>query len=231
MATTAALANCKRWACLAMRQQHSGPRMFQIDSLPISSLPSVFELHIKLSITSLGRKLAPNLHLDEPTRAAMKYLPCLLLLAIWGCAKKKIEATPSDETVVRVAKKAPPKPEKKALTIDTAKLPAYRMVRIYGWRIQVMNTKEREKAMQARNTLYSKFAAHKNYMIFLSPFYKIRFGNFKEKKQAAKLQSELKVYFPDEGLYLVPDSVDYKKTKQEMIAELLKAQEKQKNKT
>lgn len=76
-----------------------------------------------------------------------------------------------------------------------------------GYRILVINTNDRNKAFTAKNTIYQQFPELKAYLMYQSPFYKLKVGNFKERSDAEEYITALKVYFPT-GVNIVRDVIE-----------------------
>src|SRR4051812_5966293 len=53
-----------------------------------------------------------------------------------------------------------------------------------GFRLLVANTNNREEALSAKTKVYTYFPELKTYLIYQSPYYKLKVGNFKERKDA-----------------------------------------------
>ncbi|NML22769.1 SPOR domain-containing protein [Pseudoflavitalea sp. G-6-1-2] len=86
-----------------------------------------------------------------------------------------------------------------------------------GYRILVINTNDRNKAFTAKNTIYQQFPELKAYLMYQSPFYKLKVGNFKERSEAEEYITALKAYFPT-GVNIVRDVIEVnpdKSTEQE----------------
>jgi hypothetical protein len=81
-----------------------------------------------------------------------------------------------------------------------------------GYRLMVITTNNREEAIAAKTKVYTYFPELKAYMWHQSPYYKLKVGNFKERKDAEDYQKKLNVYFP-KGVYIMPDKVEVKPEK------------------
>lgn len=84
----------------------------------------------------------------------------------------------------------------------------------HGYRLQVLNTRSREQAYQLKSELLRRFPEQKSYVLFQSPYYKIRFGNFTDKADALRYKNVLSSIFP-QAIYIVNDEVEYKLPKDE----------------
>ncbi len=84
-----------------------------------------------------------------------------------------------------------------------------------GWRIQVLNTNNRELANKTKADLLMRFPAHKSYLMYQTPFFKVRIGNFKDRSAAEDLKKQLRAMFPT-GVYIIPDIIEYKITKEDL---------------
>lgn len=60
-----------------------------------------------------------------------------------------------------------------------------------GYRLMVLSTNDRNEAMNLRTRLLQLYPDQKVYMIFQSPYIKLKFGNFLEKKDAEKVKKHL----------------------------------------
>jgi hypothetical protein len=78
-----------------------------------------------------------------------------------------------------------------------------------GYRLMVISTNSRDEAIAARTTVYTYFPELKAYLWHQSPYYKVKAGNFKERKDAEAYQEKLSVYFP-RGVYIMNDIVEFK---------------------
>jgi hypothetical protein len=77
-----------------------------------------------------------------------------------------------------------------------------------GFRIQVFSSNNRDNASAIKTDLMNKFPEHKSYIIFQSPNFKVRIGNFIKRDDAEKLRKQLNKYFP-QGVYVVEDAIEY----------------------
>jgi hypothetical protein len=88
-----------------------------------------------------------------------------------------------------------------------------------GFRIQVVSTNRRDDAYRTRAELMSKYPDQKTYVVFQSPSFKVRIGNFIKKEDAEKLKAELNKFYPN-GVYIVEDGIEYTpKTEDELITQ------------
>lgn len=76
-----------------------------------------------------------------------------------------------------------------------------------GFRIQVINTTDRNAAIQAKTTVYRLFPELKAYLLYQSPYFRLRVGNFEDKKQAENYQRQLSKEFK-QNVYIVNDVVE-----------------------
>jgi hypothetical protein len=78
-----------------------------------------------------------------------------------------------------------------------------------GFRLMIISTNSRDEAIAAKTTVYTYFPELKAYLWHQSPFYKLKAGNFKERKDAEEYQKRLNVYFP-KGVFVMNDIVELK---------------------
>ena len=76
-----------------------------------------------------------------------------------------------------------------------------------GFRILIMNTKQRQEALDAKALIYEKFPELKAYLWHQSPYYKLKAGNFKLKEEAEAYIRKMKTYFP-RGVFVINDEID-----------------------
>jgi hypothetical protein len=77
-----------------------------------------------------------------------------------------------------------------------------------GFRVQVLSTRDRTKALNTKADLLARFPEEKTYTVFQSPYFKIRIGNFIKKEDADAFRKMLSKLFP-EGAFVVPDVIEY----------------------
>ncbi|RYF99767.1 MAG: SPOR domain-containing protein [Chitinophagaceae bacterium] len=76
-----------------------------------------------------------------------------------------------------------------------------------GFRILVINTTDRAKALEAKTKIYQAFPELKSYLIFQSPKFHLKVGNFKERADAEAYLENIKQSFPS-GVYVVRDTIE-----------------------
>ena len=78
-----------------------------------------------------------------------------------------------------------------------------------GFRIQVLNTTDRNQALAAKSKLLTLYPDQKTYLMYQAPYFKIRIGNFVERAEADDLKKELARIFPT-GVFVIPSDIEYK---------------------
>ena len=78
-----------------------------------------------------------------------------------------------------------------------------------GFRIQVMNSPDRAKVFAAKARVFEQFPDWKPYLLYQSPNYKLRVGDFKTQDEAEDAMKQLSKLFPS-GLYVIPDIIELK---------------------
>jgi len=81
-----------------------------------------------------------------------------------------------------------------------------------GYRIQVISTNNRTKAMEAKTRIYQHFPELKAYLMYQSPYFKLKVGNFTEREEAESYLQDILTLFPT-GVYVVRDIVEVKPEK------------------
>jgi hypothetical protein len=78
-----------------------------------------------------------------------------------------------------------------------------------GFRLLVISTTLREEALAAKTKVYSYFPELKAYLFHQSPYYRVKAGNFKERKEAEQYQRRLELLFP-RGVFIINDVIEVK---------------------
>ena len=82
-----------------------------------------------------------------------------------------------------------------------------------GYRLLVINTSKRDEAIAAKSKVYTYFPELKAYLIYQSPYFKLKVGNFKERKDAEDYQKKLQRYF-SKGVFIMNDIIEVKLEKE-----------------
>ena len=82
----------------------------------------------------------------------------------------------------------------------------------HGYRLQVLNTQSREQAYKLKAELLQRFPEQKSYVLYQSPYFKIRFGNFTEKEEALHYKKLLASIY-QQAIYVINDDVEYTPSK------------------
>lgn len=78
-----------------------------------------------------------------------------------------------------------------------------------GYRLLIISTPLREDALAAKAKVYSYFPDLKAYLFHQSPYYKVKAGNFKDRKEAEVYQKRLELLFP-RGVFIINDIIEVK---------------------
>ncbi len=76
-----------------------------------------------------------------------------------------------------------------------------------GFRIQVVNTTDRALAIETKTKVYQKYPELKAYLLYQSPYFRLRVGNFLTRKEAEAYQKKLAKDFP-QNIYIVNDIIE-----------------------
>lgn len=77
-----------------------------------------------------------------------------------------------------------------------------------GYRLLVIATNNREQAYAAKAGILQNFPAVRTYVSYISPYFRVKVGNFTSREDAENFKTELtKVY--DGGVYIVEDIIEY----------------------
>ena len=77
-----------------------------------------------------------------------------------------------------------------------------------GFRLQVLNTRSRDEAFKTKTMLLENFPDEKAYVIYQSPYFKVRVGNFLNRNDAEDFSKELSTYLTQPA-YIVDDIIEY----------------------
>ena len=80
---------------------------------------------------------------------------------------------------------------------------------IPGYRIQVINSSDRNKVFAYKTQVYQKYPDLKPYLIYQAPNYKLKVGNFKTPAEAQPYLDELSKLYPN-GVYIIHDIIEIK---------------------
>ncbi|MGI8636117.1 MAG: SPOR domain-containing protein [Segetibacter sp.] len=81
--------------------------------------------------------------------------------------------------------------------------------RVNGFRIQAINTQNRDEANAVKAELLHRFPDQKSYLLYQAPSFRVRLGNFLTQKEASQLRKMISALYPGRGIYIVPDIVEY----------------------
>lgn len=76
-----------------------------------------------------------------------------------------------------------------------------------GFRILVINTNDRNKAMNAKSRIYQEMPDLKIYLTYQAPFYKLKVGNYKDREDAEQALPSIQRLFAS-GVYVVMDVIE-----------------------
>ena len=82
-----------------------------------------------------------------------------------------------------------------------------------GYRLLVVNTNKRDEAIGAKSKLYQFFPELKTYLYYQTPYFKVKAGNFREKKEAEDYQKKLNKVFT-KGVFIMTDLIEVKPEKE-----------------
>ncbi len=85
-----------------------------------------------------------------------------------------------------------------------------------GFRIQVLSTTKRDDAFKLKSELLVKVPDQKTYIVFQSPSFKVRIGNFLKREEAEKFKIIMNKLYP-QGVYIVEDAIEYIPTEEEEV--------------
>jgi hypothetical protein len=78
-----------------------------------------------------------------------------------------------------------------------------------GYRILVVSTNDRQKAIDVKTKLMREFPSEKTYLIYQSPVFKIQIGNYKSRQDADALYKKIQRIYPT-GVIVIPSTIEMK---------------------
>ena len=78
-----------------------------------------------------------------------------------------------------------------------------------GYRLIVLNTNNRQEAIDAKTKIYTHFPDQKAYLTYQSPFFKLKAGNFQTRDEAKRYQALMNKIFP-KGVFIISDVIEVK---------------------
>lgn len=83
-----------------------------------------------------------------------------------------------------------------------------------GYRLLVVNTNSRDQAIAAKTKIYTYFPELKVYLVYQTPFFKIKAGNFQTRDEAKRYQELMNNVFP-KGVFIINDTIEVAPQKDE----------------
>jgi hypothetical protein len=80
---------------------------------------------------------------------------------------------------------------------------------IPGFRIQVINSSDRNKVFAVKTKVYQQYPELKPYLMYQPPNYKLKLGNFRTAEEAQPYLDQLTRLFPT-GVYIIHDIIEVK---------------------
>ena len=88
---------------------------------------------------------------------------------------------------------------------------ALKIQMVNGYRLMLLNTTDRNLAMKVRTTIIQQFPDQKIYMTFLSPYIKLKIGNFTDQNEAEKVKKQIvDLKIVPGNIYLLNEKVELK---------------------
>ncbi len=78
-----------------------------------------------------------------------------------------------------------------------------------GFRLMIISTNSRDEAIAAKTKVYTYFPELKAYLWYQSPYFRVKAGNFKDRKDAEAYQRRMNTYFP-KGVFIMKDVIEVK---------------------
>ena len=79
-----------------------------------------------------------------------------------------------------------------------------------GYRIQIINTQSRDEANTIKAEMLRRFPEQKTYLLYKSPNFKVRVGNFLTQREAEPIRKMVAALYPNRSIYLISDRVEFR---------------------
>lgn len=79
-----------------------------------------------------------------------------------------------------------------------------------GYRIQIINTQSRDEANTIKAEMLRRFPEQKTYLLYKSPNFKVRVGNFLTQREAEPFRKMIAALYPNRSIYLIADRVEFR---------------------
>ncbi len=76
-----------------------------------------------------------------------------------------------------------------------------------GYRLLVVNTNSRDEVIAAKTKVYTYFPELKSYVVYQTPFFKLKAGNFQTRDEAKSYQQAMNSIFP-KGVFIIGDTIE-----------------------
>ncbi|MFL9484727.1 SPOR domain-containing protein [Chitinophagaceae bacterium LWZ2-11] len=86
-----------------------------------------------------------------------------------------------------------------------------------GYRLQVQSTSDRNDAFKTKSDMLSRLPDQKCYILFQSPYFKVRLGNFLKREDAEKYRKQYANLLPQSGAYIVEDTIEYTASEEDQL--------------
>lgn len=77
-----------------------------------------------------------------------------------------------------------------------------------GYRLQVLSTRSRDEAFKLKTELLKMFPHQQTYVLFQSPYFRVRIGNFFRRPDADSFKNKVSQKF-SQNVYIVEDAIEY----------------------
>jgi hypothetical protein len=131
----------------------------------------------------------------------------LLLIGLFGLKTGFAQnATPDTATVIVHKDPRVDALAKKQASVNAAiKKASARSMK--GYRLLVVNTNKRNEAIDAKAKIYTYFPDLKAYLVYQTPYFKLKAGNFKTREEADRYRKTMNSIFP-KGVFIINDMIE-----------------------
>jgi hypothetical protein len=141
----------------------------------------------------------------------MKIWLAILGFAICSCASSQPSTNDTTAVVIRKDPRVDDLSRRQAATNAAIKKASARTMK--GYRLLIVNTTKRNEAIDAKTKVYTYFPELKAYLLYQTPYFKLKAGNFRTRDEAEKYKKNLNFVFP-KGVFIINDVIEIKPEKE-----------------
>jgi hypothetical protein len=138
-------------------------------------------------------------------RKEMKFIALVFFLCIAMTGFSQYNAADSSSVIVHKDPRVDELAKKQAAVYAAIKKASARSMK--GYRLLVINTNKRNEAIDAKAKIYTYFPDLKAYLVYQTPYFKLKAGNFRTRDEADRYRKAMASVFP-KGVFIINDTIE-----------------------